>query len=103
MIKKIVLLSALLLILFSAGIIYLVQKPLQAPAGQDVISLQINQGQTLSALAYSWQQQGWLPSARLLLLQAKLFNSAKHIKPGEYDVPENTNVAAINAVNQRLE
>lgn len=92
MIKKIVLLSALLLILFSAGIIYLVQKPLQAPVGQDVISLQINQGQTLSALAYSWQQQGWLPSARLLLLQAKLFNSAKHIKPGEYDVPENTNM-----------
>jgi len=92
MIKKIVLLSALLLILFSAGIIYLVQKPLQAPAGQDVISLQINQGQTLSALAYSWQQQGWLPSARLLLLQAKLFNSAKDIKPGEYDVPENTNM-----------
>jgi UPF0755 protein len=92
MIKKLFSLSVLILLVLSAGLIYMVQKPLNVPSGQETINIQINQGQTLSQLAYAWEKEGWLPSARLLLLQTRILNSAKNIKPGEYDVPENTNM-----------
>lgn len=91
MFKKLVLLLVLVLMIISAGIVYVSQQPMKVPAGQSSIQVDIKQGQTLSELAYLWKKQGWLPSARLLLLQAKILDSAKNIKPGEFEVPENTN------------
>lgn len=91
MFKKIILLSVLILIAMAAGIVYLSQQPMAVPVGKSSIHVDIKQGQTLSELAYSWQKQGWLPSARFLLLQAKILKSARNIKPGEFEVPENTN------------
>lgn len=92
MIKKLFSLFVLMALVVSAGLIYVLKKPLDIPSGEETISIQINQGQTLSQLAYNWENQGWLPSARLFLLQAKVLKNAKEIKPGEYDVPENTNM-----------
>ena len=92
MIKKLFSLFVLMALVVSAGLIYVLKKPLDIPSGEEAISIQINQGQTLSQLAYNWENQGWLPSARLFLLQAKVLKNAKKIKPGEYDVPENTNM-----------
>lgn len=91
MFKKFVLLSTLVLILIAAALVYLSQQPMKVPAGQSSIHVDIKHGQTLSELAYSWQKQGWLPSARFLLLQAKILKSAKSIKPGEFEVRKNTN------------
>jgi len=90
MIKKIVLLSVFIILATIAGIVYMSLKPINIPAEQDTIHIEISQGQTLSQLAYSWQKQGWLPSAKFLLLQAKILNSAKDIKPGEFDVESGT-------------
>ncbi|MBL4882191.1 MAG: endolytic transglycosylase MltG [Oleispira sp.] len=91
MFKKLILLFVFVLMVLAAGIVYVSQQPMSIPAGQSSIHIDIKQGQTLSELAYLWQKQGWLPSARLLLLQAKILSSAKNIKPGEFEVPENTN------------
>ena len=91
MLKKLILLFVFVLMILAAGIVYVSQQPMTIPAGQSNVHIDIKQGQTLSELAYLWQKQGWLPSARLLLLQAKVLGSAKNIKPGEFDVPEDTN------------
>jgi UPF0755 protein len=84
-----------------SGIAYLVQQPIQLAKDQDNLVIEIQQGQTLSQLAYTWQRQGWLPSARVLLLQAKVFDSAKSIKPGEYEVPaDTTSLQLLNLLTQ---
>ncbi|WP_246624635.1 endolytic transglycosylase MltG [Oceanobacter mangrovi] len=50
------------------------------------VRIHIEQGETLSLKSRQWQQQGWLPSALLLRVQAKLLN-LQHLQAGEYDVP----------------
>lgn len=90
MIKKIVLLMVVAVLAAVAGMVYMSLKPITIPMGQEKIHLEIKQGQTLSQLAYSWQKQGWLPSAKFLLLQAKVLKSAKDIKPGEFDIQSGT-------------
>jgi cell division protein YceG involved in septum cleavage len=67
MIKKLFSLFVLMALVVSAGLIYVLKKPLDIPSGEETISIQINQGQTLSQLAYNWENQGWLPSALYFL------------------------------------
>jgi UPF0755 protein len=91
MIKKLISVSLLFALMIIAGIAYKFQQPIQVQAEQSSIVVEIQQGQTLSQLAYNWQKQGWLPSARILLLQARILDSAKSIKPGEFEIPAGTN------------
>ena len=71
---------------------YVSQQRIQLPPGLSGVSVNIERGQTLSALALKWQNQGWLPSARFLLLQAKLLGLSTKIKSGEFDIPANTKI-----------
>lgn len=91
MLKKLVSLLLLSALLGAAGIAYIFYKPISLMSGQENIIVEIHKGQTLSQLAYGWQKQGWLPSAKVLLLQARMLESAKNIKPGEFEVPAGTN------------
>lgn len=52
----------------------------------ETLRLDIRTGQSLSTLAPQWQQEGWLPSAWLLKLQAKALNWSG-LRQGEFDLP----------------
>ena len=90
MFKKISILFLLSLIVLIAGFSFLAQQSIVLPDGKDRIVVEIKKGQTLSQLAYGWEKQGWLPSAKILLIQARVLDSAKKIKPGEFEIPEHT-------------
>jgi UPF0755 protein len=90
MFKKLFLFTLLLLIGLSAIAIYLFQQPIVLPGGKNSIEIEVKRGQTLSQLANDWERAGWLPSAPVLLLQAKVMGAAKNIKPGEYEIVANT-------------
>lgn len=60
---------------------------------QQPITLEIRQGQTLTALAEEWQQAGWLPSSLLLRLQARIYGNT--LKVGEYEIPSGLSSAAL--------
>lgn len=60
---------------------------------KEPVRVEIKSGQTLGVLAEQWQQEGWLPSALLLRLQARMYGD--HLKAGEYEVPENMNSAEL--------
>lgn len=90
MIKKIIILFVIVLMVLGGGAVYFMQQPIALSANENSVTVEIQQGQTLSQLAYSWQKAGWLPSAKLLLLQARVLETAKHIKPGEFDIPKGT-------------
>jgi UPF0755 protein len=95
MFKKIFILVILAFITLSAAIVFVMQQPITLAEGEDYVVIEINKGQTLSQLTYSWQAQGWLPSAAVLLIQARILNSAKNIKPGEFEIAKNTRVYEI--------
>jgi UPF0755 protein len=95
MFKKIFILVILAFVILSAAIVFVMQQPITLAEGEDYVVIEINKGQTLSQLTYSWQAQGWLPSAAVLLIQARILNSAKNIKPGEFEIAKNTRVYEI--------
>lgn len=90
MFKKLFIFIILSFLALTAGLIFLVQQPIVLPDGKESLEIEIKRGQTLSQLAYAWERDGWLPSAKILLLQSKVLNTAKNIKPGEYEVLSNT-------------
>lgn len=90
MFKKFMLFIFLSILAGIAMAVYLVQQPIKLTDAQDSITIEINRGQTLSELAYSWEKQGWLPHAKVLLLQARVLGHGKNLKPGEYDIPAGT-------------
>lgn len=47
----------------------------------------IEPGSTLTANAAQWERDGWLPSAFLLRLQARVLGQQHVLKAGEYDIP----------------
>lgn len=69
---------------------FFVQQPINLGPKQSSILVEIKQGQTLSQLAYLWEKQGWLPHARVLLMQARLLGHGKNIKSGEFEIPAQT-------------
>jgi UPF0755 protein len=95
MFKKIFIFAILAFAVLSSAIIFVMQQPIALAASEDYVVVEIAKGQTLSQLAYDWQAQGWLPSAKVLLIQARLLNSARNIKPGEFEIPANTRVYEI--------
>lgn len=60
---------------------------------KESVRIEIKPGQTLGVLAEQWQQQGWLPSALLLRLQARVYGD--QLKVGEYEVPVKLNSAEL--------
>lgn len=58
------------------------------PTNNDVtVRIEVQRGDTLHRLSQQWQQDGWLPSALLLRVQAKLLQQDHVLRVGEYDVP----------------
>ncbi len=88
--KKLLIILLLVSIAIFTVVFYTVQQPINLATGQSSVEIEIKQGQTLSQLAYAWQQAGWLPSARALLIQARLLGGAKDIKPGEFEIAAGT-------------
>ena len=104
MLKKLFLLVLLSGISLVVVIIVALQQPINAVGtsvknneanNQQGIVVEIKKGQTLSQLAYNWQAQGWLPHAKVLLLQARILDNAKDLKPGEFELPAGTRVYQI--------
>lgn len=89
MLKKLFILSLISIAVLVSGAAYLVQQPIVLAEGESSLIIEVNKGQNLSQLAYTWEKQGWLPSAKVLLIQARLFDSARKIKPGEFEIPAN--------------
>lgn len=92
MFKKLFTVLLLGLVILIAGFAYLAQQSIVLGQDQSSILVEIKKGQTLSQLAYDWQKQGWLPSARILLVQARILDNAKQLKPGEFEIPAKTKV-----------
>ena len=90
MFKKLIILSVIASLFLISASAFMVQQPITLKEGESSIVVEIKKGQTLSKLAYSWQKQGWLPSAKVLLIQARILESAKNIKPGEFEIPMNS-------------
>ena len=90
MFKKLMFFILLSCIACIAAAAFFIQQPIKLADKQDSITVEIKQGQTLSQLAYRWEKQGWLPHAKVLLLQARLLGHGKNLKPGEYEVPAHT-------------
>ena len=57
------------------------------------VQIDIKNGQNLTQVAQQWQADGWLPSALLLRLQARIYGS--QLKVGEYIIPEGLNSAQL--------
>ena len=57
------------------------------------VQIEVQSGQNLTQLAQQWQEDGWLPSALLLRLQARLYGS--QLKVGEYIIPEGLSSAQL--------
>jgi UPF0755 protein len=90
MFRKLIILFVLTFIALGSSALFLLQQPIVLAEGESSIAVEIKKGQTLSQLAYHWQSQGWLPSAKVLLIQARILDSAKNIKPGEFEIPKNS-------------
>ena len=57
---------------------------------QNPVRIHIEPGETLTHKAEQWEKQGWLPSALLLRVQARV-TKQEHLKAGEFDVPVGLN------------
>lgn len=53
----------------------------------DTIRIDVQRGDTLNRLAQQWQDDGWLPSALWLRVQAKVLKQEGVLRVGEYDIP----------------
>lgn len=51
------------------------------------VRITIKSGDTLAGKSRQWQADGWLPSAALLRLQARLLDKERVLRVGEFDVP----------------
>jgi len=91
LIKKLLLLFVLVAALGAGYVGHILNKDLPVPEQGQVVEIQ--KGDSLHGLAYKWQQQGLLPSARLFLLQARLLKKQRSIRPGEFLLPSGSNSA----------
>ncbi len=87
LIKKLGILLLLLVALAAGALYWAWQLPLQNNA---VVRLEIQAGQSLAVLAPKWQNEGWLPNAWLLRLQARVLGF-KSLRQGEFDLPVGLN------------
>lgn len=73
------------------------------------VRIDVQRGDTLTSMAERWQRDGWLRSALLLRVTARLTKQTRVLRPGEYDIPAGlTNsellalLASAKAVTYRL-
>lgn len=90
MLKRLGVIFSLLIILVCAISLAVWYLPL---TNQSQIQIEIQPGQNLTQLAQEWQTEGWLPSALLLRVQARVYGS--QLKVGEYVIPEGLNSAQL--------
>jgi len=57
-----------------------------SPITKEARVIQIKPGSTLSKLAYDWNKDGWLQSARAVLIVARL-TGMQTVRPGEFEAP----------------
>jgi len=75
----------MLILMLSAGFAVGVWHVPMANSG--AVTILIEKGDTLTNKARQWQRDGWLPSANLLKLQAKLLQREQVLRVGEYQLP----------------
>jgi len=80
--KKTAALLLVLLTLLGAG--YLWTLPSH---NEQAVRVDIRPGASLTAMAQRWQDDGWLPSALLLKVQARLLGKQQVLRVGEFDIP----------------
>lgn len=80
--KKTAALLLVLLTLLGAG--YLWTLPSH---NEQAVRVDIRPGASLTAMAQRWQDDGWLPSALLLKIQARLLGKQQVLRVGEFDIP----------------
>lgn len=83
MLKRFGIVISFLFILLCGAVISLWYLPL---TNSTAVPIEIKSGQTLTQLAHQWEKDGWLPSALLLRIQARVYG--EHLKVGEYVIPE---------------
>ncbi|WP_228346730.1 endolytic transglycosylase MltG [Venatoribacter cucullus] len=88
MLKRILTGMSLLLVLLCGLLLANWLAPLN---NTDTVRVDIRPGQTLSALSRQWQADGWLPSALVLRIQARLLGYERSLRTGEYDIPPGLN------------
>ena len=84
MLKRLLTLSALLLVTACAVVLALWFAPLN---NSEPVRVDIRAGQTLSGLSRQWESDGWLPSARMLRIQARVYGHERALRQGEFEVP----------------
>lgn len=82
--KRLLALSSLVFLLLSATVLAIWQLP---TSNEQPVRIEVVSGDTISSLSRRWQADGWLPSALLLRLQARLTGQERVLRVGEYDVP----------------
>ena len=82
MIKKLTLFFVLISVIAVGYVGQLLNRAL--PIAEQGRVVQIHKGDSLYGLAYGWQKEGLLPSARLFLLQARFMKLERSIRPGEF-------------------
>lgn len=90
--KWLVRLSGSLVLIAVIVVIALWQLPMN---NEESVRVEIQRGDTLSSMARQWEQDGWLPSALLLRIQARLTGQGKNLKAGEFDIPPGLNGSAL--------
>lgn len=90
MLKRLSVVSTLLLIIALGVLLAIWYMPL---TNKQAVTVEVKSGQNLTQLAQQWQNDGWLPSALLLRLQARVYGS--QIKVGEYVIPEGLSSAQL--------
>lgn len=82
MLKRFGVVITLLFILTCGALLAIWYLPLTNKAP---VQVEVQNGQNLTQLAQKWQEDGWLPSALLLRIQARVYGS--QVKVGEYVIP----------------
>lgn len=88
MLKRILTGLSLLLVLLCGLLLASWLAPLN---NTDTLRVDIRTGQTLNGLSRQWQAEGWLPSALMLRLQARVLGYERSLRTGEYDIPPGLN------------
>lgn len=92
MLKRIITTSMLFIVVLCGIALAIWYLPLN---NQDNVRVEIRSGQTLTALASQWEQDGWLPSALLLRVQARVYGHSRAVRAGEYEIPVGLNSAQL--------
>lgn len=89
MLKKLLATLSLLMVIGAGVALAFWYAPLN---NTDTVRIDIRSGDTLGRLSRQWEADGWLPSALVLRLQARLYGLERAVRTGEYDIPVGLNM-----------